>query len=58
MNSIDTRAKLAFTRLQGLHNNTRLLLTCTRALTAANELQSTLVRTMSVSRLTWLLYTL
>ena len=55
MNNIDT---LAFTRLQRLHNNTRLLLTCTTALIEANELQSTLVRTMSVSRFTWLLYTL
>ena len=58
MNSIDTRVTLAFMWLQRLHNNTRLLLTCTTALIEANELQSTLVRTMSVSRFTWLLYTL
>ena len=45
-------------RLQRLHYNARLLLTCTTALIEANELQSTLVRTMSVSRFTWLLYTL
>jgi len=52
------RVKLAFVRLSRLHNNARLLLTCTTALIEANELQSTLERTMSVSRVTWLLYTL
>jgi hypothetical protein len=41
-----------------LQGNIRLLRTLTTAFITANELQSTLVRTMSVSRFTWLLYTL